>query len=62
MGMLYVMVCIISLPNVFRFLFWSDWGEYPKIERSGMDGSNRKVKSETPLLPVQLIFGNSLID
>lgn len=25
----------------FRFMFWTDWGEKPKIERSGMDGSNR---------------------
>ena len=24
-------------------MFWSDWGSVPKIERSGMDGSNRQV-------------------
>lgn len=26
-------------------MFWTDWGEIPKIERAGMDGSNgsRKV-------------------
>lgn len=24
-------------------MFWSDWGEEPKIERAGMDGSNRTV-------------------
>ncbi|XP_059098508.1 very low-density lipoprotein receptor-like isoform X2 [Tigriopus californicus] len=25
------------------WLFWSDWGEKPRIERSGMDGSHRSV-------------------
>ena len=25
----------------FRYLFWSDWGKSPKIERAEMDGSNR---------------------
>eukprot|EP00095_Tigriopus_kingsejongensis_P002956 maker-scaffold243_size241480-snap-gene-1.20 protein:Tk02956 transcript:maker-scaffold243_size241480-snap-gene-1.20-mRNA-1 annotation:"lipophorin receptor" len=25
------------------WLFWSDWGEVPRIERSGMDGSHRSV-------------------
>jgi hypothetical protein len=24
-------------------LFWSDWGEAPKIERSNLDGSNRHI-------------------
>jgi hypothetical protein len=24
-------------------MFWSDWGENPKIERAGMDGSHRTV-------------------
>ena len=23
----------------FRYMFWTDWGEFPKIERAGMDGS-----------------------
>ena len=27
----------------FRYLFWTDWGEEPKLERSEMDGSNRRV-------------------
>lgn len=26
-----------------RLLFWSDWGARPRIERAGMDGSNRTV-------------------
>ena len=25
------------------WLFWSDWGEQPRIERAGMDGSHRSV-------------------
>ena len=25
------------------WLFWSDWGERPRIERAGMDGSHRAV-------------------
>lgn len=29
----------------FRIMFWTDWGEVPKIERADMDGSieSRKV-------------------
>ena len=26
-----------------RWIFWSDWGRVPKIERSGMDGSHRET-------------------
>lgn len=26
-----------------RFLYWSDWGESPRIERAYLDGSQRKV-------------------
>ena len=26
-----------------RYLFWTDWGQNPKIERAGMDGIGRKV-------------------
>lgn len=24
-------------------MYWTDWGQVPKIERAGMDGSRRKV-------------------
>jgi len=24
-------------------MFWTDWGEEPKIERAGMDGSGRRI-------------------
>ena len=26
-----------------RFVYWTDWGQVPKIERAGMDGTRRKV-------------------
>lgn len=26
-----------------RFIFWSDWGKYPRIERANMDGSGRRA-------------------
>ncbi|KAK3726510.1 hypothetical protein QZH41_014244, partial [Actinostola sp. cb2023] len=29
------------------YMFWTDWGEIPKIERAGMDGSNRTVIVKT---------------
>ncbi|KAF7489353.1 hypothetical protein SSS_07649 [Sarcoptes scabiei] len=32
-----------------RILFWSDWGENPRIERMGMDGSERKVIVSTKI-------------
>lgn len=28
---------------IFRWLYWSDWGSVPKIERAGMDGSHRET-------------------
>ena len=24
-------------------MFWTDWGQYPRIESAGMDGSDRKT-------------------
>ena len=32
-----------------RILFWSDWGENPRIERMGIDGSERKVIVNTKI-------------
>ena len=26
-----------------RYLFWTEWGQYPRIERSRLDGSERVV-------------------
>jgi Low-density lipoprotein receptor repeat class B. len=28
---------------VYRWMFWTDWGTEPKIERAGMDGSHRQT-------------------
>ncbi len=28
---------------MYSWLFWTDWGEVPKIERAGMDGSHRQT-------------------
>lgn len=28
---------------LLRFMYWTDWGANPKIERAGMDASNRMV-------------------
>ena len=36
-------------------MFWSDWGRFPRIETSGMDGSNRKV-----LVSEKLFWPNGL--
>ena len=37
-----VVIIMISVVNVIiRWMFWSDWGREPKIERAGMDGSHR---------------------
>ena len=40
------MNCVHCLPS---FMYWTDWGEEPRIERAGMDGSNRKVIVEAEL-------------
>lgn len=37
------------LSHVYRFLFWTDWGHIAKIERSHLDGSERKVLINTDL-------------
>ncbi|XP_059178824.1 low-density lipoprotein receptor-related protein 2-like isoform X2 [Physella acuta] len=38
-----------------RYLFWSDWGQNPRIERSGLDGSGR-----TTLVTEKLYWPNAL--
>lgn len=30
-------------------MYWTDWGEAPKIERAGMDGSSRSVIVSTDI-------------
>lgn len=41
----YVMTQLISVSSVNSIMFWTDWGEVPKIERAGMNGdpATRKV-------------------
>lgn len=31
---------------IFRYLYWSDWGDNPHIGRIGMDGTDRSVLVE----------------
>lgn len=31
------------LYHLVRYMYWTDWGETPRIERAGMDGSTRKI-------------------
>ncbi|XP_035827354.1 low-density lipoprotein receptor-related protein 2 [Aplysia californica] len=38
-----------------RYLFWSDWGQNPRIERSGLDGTGRVV-----LVSEKLFWPNAL--
>ena len=38
-----------------RWLFWTDWGENPRIERVGMDGSNRQ-----PIISTKIYWPNGL--
>lgn len=28
---------------ILRHIFWSDWGQRPKIQRAGMDGTSRTI-------------------
>ncbi|KAL0271000.1 UNVERIFIED_CONTAM: hypothetical protein PYX00_008246 [Menopon gallinae] len=41
-------MCLDPSPGA-RWLFWSDWGENPRIERVGMDGENRSVVINTKI-------------
>lgn len=34
---------IMSLSPSHRYLFWTEWGQYPRIERSRLDGTERMV-------------------
>lgn len=34
---------VMSLSPSHRYLFWTEWGQYPRIERSRLDGTERMV-------------------
>ena len=40
----------VNLCSLIRYLFWSDWGKSPKIERAELDGSNRVVVVQDDLV------------
>ena len=42
--------------NNFSHMYWTDWGQHAKIERSGMDGKNRHV-----LISSNLTWPNGLV-
>lgn len=35
--------------HLFRYMYWTDWGEVPKIERADLDGMERVVMVNTSL-------------
>lgn len=35
--------CTKTVVFFFSYMYWTDWGENAKLERSGMDGSDRVV-------------------
>lgn len=37
----------IALDPINGFMYWTDWGASPRIERAGMDGSHRQVIIES---------------
>ncbi len=39
----YDLMILDSSICVYRYLFWTEWGQYPRIERSRLDGSERVV-------------------
>ena len=36
-------------PAPHRYMYWTDWGEVPKIERADLDGMERLVMANTSL-------------
>ena len=40
-----------------RYMYWTDWGEVPKIEKAGMDGSD---DSRSVLIDEDIVWPNGL--
>lgn len=47
----YSLLSVFSSYSVYfyRYMYWTDWGEIPKIERAALDGSDRVVLVNTSL-------------
>ena len=41
--------------HIFRYMYWTDWGENPHIGRAGMDGSEMKY-----IITYNLVWPNAL--
>ena len=41
-GRCVIAFCLIASVS-FSFMYWTDWGEHPKIERAHLDGTERLV-------------------
>lgn len=48
---IYSSLSVCSSYSVYfcRYMYWTDWGEIPKIERAALDGSDRVVLVNTSL-------------
>lgn len=48
---IYSSLSVFSSHSVYfcRYMYWTDWGEIPKIERAALDGSDRVVLVNTSL-------------
>ena len=44
---------------IIRYMYWTDWGQNARIEKSGMDGTDRKIIIQGGLgWPNGLVIGN----
>lgn len=43
MTKLFFLIGSIQTNKYFRYIFWTDWGAKPKIERAVLDGSDRRT-------------------
>ena len=49
----------VDANSIVRWMFWSDWGRVPKIERAGMDGSHRSFEWNLEKFVIIFIVGRS---